>query len=548
MSPETAQRPRASRPRSSLLPLLAMSALLVYLAMNSLMVGEVIHGFPERGVVKSLVYVAWILGGFISLSAVFLTARLPMVLVIAAVCCVSAATNYSYALIAERDITSDLMEWMAHEVGQLQHAWIEFMPQIAYGTLKAIVLLALLLAIRTAILRRRLLPARLVDSRRWRMAAFALFLSFHVGTMLLQPSYAVAETNIYVFGIPSTLAEAPKPRSVAAPPHPPRAQKIVFVIDESVGYNVYSEVVAPKLANNAVMDFGETSSIATCSAQSNALLRWGIEKPSLGHEGYDPRTNPTIWGYAKSAGFRTTLIDGQSRGTIQNFVTSGELALIDEFIGAEGGIDTDHRIAAMLRERIQRPGRELIYVVKRGAHFPYEQNYPTDTLPSDAPKKARYAAAVAYSTAGFFADLTKGLRMDDLLLIYTSDHGQNLASRAAHCSGEHNPAEYSTPLVVLSEAKEIRGLLAGAPQRMKDRTSHLNAFSTLLYGLGYEQNWIEATYGPTLAGPPSPYVALAWHLPYPSRRKATVEFSETTHFPGRVDATAQTPAAVRSSE
>jgi hypothetical protein len=519
-----------------LLGVLAFCALLVYLAMNSLMVGEVVGGYSSRGFAKSLVYAVWIAGGFVTLSAVLLTARVPVLVAVLIVCCISLGTNYAYSLIAERDITSDLMEWMAHEVSQLQHAWLEFTPQILYGTARAVGLLALLLVIRAVIHRRRLLASHLLYARRSRAIALAAFLAFHIGTMLLQPSYAVAETNVFVFGAPAMMVEAPKPRTAAAPPNRPRAQKIVFVIDESVGSKVFAQVVAPTLAGVPALNFGETASIATCSAPSNALLRWGLERPLLGRSGYDPRTNPTIWGYAKAAGFRTMLIDGQSKGTIQNFVTSGELALIDEFVGADTGIDTDARIARLLRDRLARPGPELIYVVKRGAHFPYEANYPAGTVAPDATRQARYAAAVAYSTAGFFADLTQSLPLADLFLIYTSDHGQNLESRAVHCSAEHHPDEYSTPLLAVTGAPQMLDLLRGSRERMTNRTSHLNIFPTLLYALGYEQQWVEATYGATLAGPPSPYVTLAWHLPYPSRRTPVVEFTHTDHFPGRLTA------------
>ena len=44
--------------------------------------------------------------------------------------------------------------------------------------------------------------------------------------------------------------------------------------------------------------------------------------------------------------------------------------------------------------------------------------------------------------------------------------------------------------------------------------------------MGYEGSWVESHYGSTLAGPPGPRIRLASHLPFPTRRRPIVEFSE----------------------
>ena len=538
-----------SRPTNSsrgLLIVLGMAALVAYLLMNHLMVSEVAGRFFTRELYKSIVYVSWIVCAFLVFSAALLTLRRTGLALLLLVSCVSATTNYVYATVGQQDITPDLMEWMAHETTQLPNAWAEFRPEIVTATAMAIGALAVLLVIRAVIRRKRLLRASLLAHPGARTLAIGSFLGFHGAAMLIQPSYTVAETNVLVFGIPTYfLSEAPRPNDVSVHPEvPARAQKILLVVDESVGHDIYADVVAPAVRQLPVIDYGEAASVANCSAVSNALLRWGLERSRVGEAGYDPRTNPTIWGLAKAAGFRTTLIDGQSKGTIQNFLSTGELALIDEFVPAADGLLTDHRIAEILGERLSRPGRELIYVVKRGAHFPYETNYPEGTVPPGAPKASQYAAAITYTTAGFFERLQKRLPLSELLLVYTSDHGQNLSSRATHCSAERHPDEYSVPLTVLTEVPSFKALLLDAAPEMRNRASHLNIFPTLLYGLGYARDWIEATYGPTLAGPAAGYTTLTWHLPYPTRRKDTVDFEITAHFPGLGSQHAQDATAV----
>jgi glucan phosphoethanolaminetransferase (alkaline phosphatase superfamily) len=525
---------RSGNNSQKLLFFLAIAALIAYLIMNHLMLREVIENFFTREVYKSAVYLAWITCAFVVFSAALLTLRRTGLALLLLVSSVSVATNYVYTVVAQRSITPDLMEWMAHETAQLPNAWAEFRPEILAATAMAIGVLAVLLLIRAVVRRKSLVRADLLADPRARALAIGSFLGFHGAAMLIQPSYTVAETNVLVFGLPPLFSQAPQPGEVfVRPAAPARARKILLVVDESVGHGVYADVVAPAVRHLPVIDYGEAASVANCSAATNALLRWGLERPRVGKAGYDPRTNPTIWGLAKAAGFRTTLIDGQSQGAIQNFLSTGELALIDEFVPAGGELDTDHRIAAMLNERLDRPGRDLIYVVKRGAHFPYEMNYPEGTVPPDTSKAGRYAAAVAYSTGVFFELLKKKLASSDILLIYTSDHGQNLNARSTHCNTERHPDEYSVPLMVLTDVESLKGPLLEAAPEMRNRASHLNIFPTLLYGLGYAREWIEATYGPTLAGPAMEYTTLAWHLPYPTKRKDTVDFEITPHFPGR---------------
>src|SRR5581483_3258540 len=166
--------------------------------------------------------------------------------------------------------------------------------------------------------------------KRVQSAALAAFLAFQVAGALLQPPNTMAETNLYVFGVPALLATSPDLRPVSvAPTHRPLAEKVLLVVDESVTYEAYRRNIAPLLKGLAAIDFGEAASVANCSAPSNALLRWGIERNRLGDDTYDPRTNPSIWGYARKAGFRTVLIDGQSNGAMQNYLSPKEAALID---------------------------------------------------------------------------------------------------------------------------------------------------------------------------------------------------------------------------
>jgi hypothetical protein len=314
-------------------------------------------------------------------------------------------------------------------------------------------------------------------------------------------------------------------------------EKVVLVVDESVSFESFRRLVAPRLTKFPRKDFGEAAATANCSASSNALLRWGVERQRVHAGDYDPRTNPTIWGYARAAGFHTVLIDGQSTGEIQNYISPKEFELIDEFVPAKHEEGTDLDIARALNARLAAPGKEFIYIVKRGAHFPYAMDYPRNRLPDSAPTLRKYDAAVDFATGGFFDALSRGLPFGKLLMIYTSDHGQDLARRPAHCNADPGPDEYSVPLVVISAAPEATARLATA--ELSDHASHLNIFPTILEAFGYAPEWVTATYGPSLEGPRSDYLTYvhrAWQPQTRLRERHTVRpnaFAESTGFPRR---------------
>jgi hypothetical protein len=538
---EVVGRWRARLTPGVLLAAAAVAGLPIYLAMNHLMVREVAGQLLERGLPRSMVYASWMGAGYLVLFALAITARRAVLMISFPLFLLSVAANYAYAGVFKRaelqHLTPEVVEWMAQEVGQVPQAWAEYGGEFVAGLVKAAVPLFALLVLRALVHRHPSFQAGILGAPRARALAAAAFLSLHGLALLLQPSYSMAETNTLVFGLPCLLSSAPQAGKVTVEPaNHPLAEKILLVVDESITYDAFRTIIAPRLGALPVVEFGEAASIATCSATSNALLRWGVEWPLTGRAGYDPRSSPMLWGYAKAAGFRTVLIDGQSKGSLQNFIGINERALIDEFVAAEAGLDTDSAVAAALNQRLRRPGPELILVTKRGAHFPYELAYPAGTVAPDASKAVRYAAAVAYSTSAFFGLLSKDLDLSQVFLIYTSDHGQVLDGGATHCSATPRPEEYTVPIAALTGAPALQAWLQAGAGQMHDHASHSNIYATLLYAMGYQLEWVEGRYGRTLAGPPSPYHTLSGYLPFPTRRMPVVEFSGSVGFPRRESA------------
>ncbi|HEX2829586.1 MAG TPA: sulfatase-like hydrolase/transferase [Burkholderiales bacterium] len=497
--------PRPTRPRRSLAIALVIAALAAYLVMNWTIVVDVATN-ATRPPAKTALYTAWIACGFVTFAAFTIAARAWLLWALLACAFVSLTVNYAYLSIMREALTVDVIEWLPHEIGQLGNVSIEHGAKILPATARAAALIAVFVVLRWLARRSGGVAERLATHRRASPLATLALLGFTAAGMVLQPPSSVAESNLYAFGIPALYARAPDPRPLDA--RPVRAspfRKIVVIVDESVTREAYERLVARRTQGLPVADFGEAASTTNCSAPSNALLRWGVRREEAAHADYDPRTNPMIWAYARAAGFATVLIDGQSTGGKQNYLNPKELELIEEFVPAERDAQTDIAIADILNKRLKSPRPAFIYVVKKGAHFPYEMNYPPDAVRANASRAEKYAAAVSHTTGKFFERLSRGLPFDRILLVYTSDHGQDLTKRATHCNGDPAAEEYSVPLLAITGDRKGAGFRSS--ETLFDHASHLNIFPTVLISLGYDEHWVAATYGPSLAGPPSPYLS-----------------------------------------
>lgn len=519
-------------PSRGLAAALVLVGFAVYLAMNHPALWNVYRHLAERGLRRSAVLLGYLAAGYVVFLALLLSMRRAGAAVLLVAVAVSVFVNFVHSLIFHGWVLSgEMVEWLLAEYRQAPKFWIEFRPELAAALALTLLAVAALLLVRLAIRR----APRLAGLGRGPMVLVPAlaFLAFQALPILRPVPFAVAESSLYAYGIQALLASSPEPRSpMVRPERAPLVDKIVLVVDESVTHSSYRSIIAPDLVGLPGLDYGEAASIANCSSQTNALLRWGVEKPAVGRAGYDPRATPHLWGYARAAGMRTTLVDGQSWGFPQNYLFPGELRQLDEFVPALQGPETDRALAALLNQRLRRPGRELVYAVKRGAHFPFPQACAPGVVPPRAPKPVQHAAAVACSADRFFELLARGVDFSRVLLVYTSDHGQDFENtRATHCNPRPRAVEYSVPLVVLTRAGSLEGPLRAGLPAMRGRASHANIFPTLLHAMGYPRAWTETLYGPTLAGPPAGYLTLRGS-PFPSRRDGIVPFSNGSAFPG----------------
>ncbi|WP_298609946.1 sulfatase-like hydrolase/transferase [uncultured Thiothrix sp.] len=307
-------------------------------------------------------------------------------------------------------------------------------------------------------------------------------------------------------------------------------QTIVWVIDESIsgnylGVNAYPKNTTPFLSSlqfsKDMQNYGVVNSVSNCSNTSNLFLRIGLTSKIQQDFKTAQHNLPTIFQYAKRAGFETYLMDGQmAPGEVQNHLTGYDLKSIDHYIGYPRSIypkDRDSEILKSLATLMKgNKQKRFIVAVKWGAHWPYPLAYPqenaqfqpaaTDSFTEMTVDNKEiiinaYLNAIEHSVDRFLKQLISQQRPDNSVIFYTSDHGQSLFthdnSALTHCHFNTNPAalpldEFKVPLMVFA---------AQAKKHFPKHTNRLYAqeqiFSSTLKLFGYDSKIFNA-YGPTL--------------------------------------------------
>lgn len=408
----------------------------------------------------------------------------------------SILVNLVYGQMLADVIDPGKLAWLAAEARQGGNAAAEFTLPFVLAGLQAAAAIALFVSARWALRRSGCIPSHPFAS----LAGIALLLL----PSLVAVSPLAAERNVYSAAVALALAEPPpqrppvalEPQLAGAPRH------IVWLVDESVAYAPFASLIAPRLNRFGPIDFGAAASLSHCSAPSNLALRSGVDVRRAGPQ-MDLRTTPSIWGYARKAGYRTILIDGQTAGAPQNLLLPPERALIDELRSAAGGIDTDREIARALNRQLRSESRTFTYAVLRGVHFRYRDHYPPGAIPADSPTRLHYETALAHSKDGFFEVLLDGVERENVAIVYTSDHGQNLTEGAMpHCSPEAAADEFLVPLLAFLPER------LAAPYTKARRAGHAASqiFPATLIWMGYGAPAVQQRYDNDLAEPTARYV------------------------------------------
>jgi hypothetical protein len=305
---------------------------------------------------------------------------------------------------------------------------------------------------------------------------------------------------------------------------PAAVKHIVLIIDESVAgdfidLNVPRQVT-PFLASSesGVINFGLAVSATNCSIASNAVLRLGANPDRLGQPDSSITNNPSIWKYATAAGFETNYINVQSDLMLKlYYINSVELSLIDHMRKISRDVPPPNRdfvALEYLEEILSRDEPQFVLINKRGVYQPYYPGYPeeaaifTPELRSGQVHTDRnvlfntYKNSIRWSVDRFFEELFRRTGPKDFVIIYTSDHGQNLLDdgrATTHCRRVgQNLFEAVVPLLAWTDNEGLRGRLEQAARKNMNRASHFQVFPSVLLLMGYDLNGIRQRYFETL--------------------------------------------------
>ena len=317
-----------------------------------------------------------------------------------------------------------------------------------------------------------------------------------------------------------------------------RPADIVLIIDESVrgdyldigGGNIRSGLLSTtEQPLPGVYNFGRAASAANCSAGTNITLRYGGTRANYLRY---IATKPTIWSYAKEAGYHTVYMDAQlTDGRLQNSMTKRDLQKIDEFIQFDHTpvVDRDEEIAKLIVQRTHNDTPEFIVANKIGAHFPVNDKYPDSYMiykPASPRGRLANVAAVSGSTGAARWDLYKnayrntllwsvghfmdtilgGANLSNAVIFYTSDHGQNFhedgsPGYATHCSQDPPPSEGTVAIAMMTKVPDVAKEAATWSRDNYGATSHFDIFPTLLDLMNYDTDEVRLVYGPSLFEP-----------------------------------------------
>jgi glucan phosphoethanolaminetransferase (alkaline phosphatase superfamily) len=268
---------------------------------------------------------------------------------------------------------------------------------------------------------------------------------------------------------------APKPSTERTP------DLIVLIIDESVTYEALrsygSTISRPGEMSSALhvpVLLYKAHAAGNHSAIANYVLRLGLDRSAYPDNVGETLAAPTIFSYAKAAGYTTVLYDAQAEDNqLQNLMSQFDLTNIDTFSTAGAATKRYLRDAeALNRLKPLLTGaspehKVMAVIVKHGVHFPYVNSVP-DRIAAALPSACRssdttfsssnqqcnriqYEAALKYSVDGFMDMLFKLVQGKDFAIVYTADHGQNIYSRHAfpHGSLENvSECEISVPILL----------------------------------------------------------------------------------------------------
>lgn len=303
------------------------------------------------------------------------------------------------------------------------------------------------------------------------------------------------------------------------------ADVIILLVDESVGseflgINGASRNTTPYLSSisDQYVNLGRASSGANHSVASNMIFQGMLRADQLPDMEQRSLREANIFRYAQRAGYHTAYIDAQSdpRGYI-NYMRSADAQTIDTWYRVNDHNpdinvhERDNHTIGVIRGLIKENKKLFVYVLKQGAHAPFEPYYPleerifTPTMPSNSLVSSStqevhnsYANAIRWGVDKFFENLLPTIDWSRTTVIYTSDHGQSVED-GGRGVGTHGKVtsppitQASVPLLVFGKTAEAR--LRIHSNNIREKASHFQIVPSLLIAMGYPEDQVVPRFG-----------------------------------------------------
>jgi len=296
-----------------------------------------------------------------------------------------------------------------------------------------------------------------------------------------------------------------------------KVDKVLLIVDESIrgdllGINNSQTPSTPFLnkfaeQNKNFINLGVASSGGSYSVLSNAFMFLG--KPSNNNE--DPFSfRPSVFQYCKKAGVTTVRIDSNMRSATNFVFKQHDLLYTDRYLHVTKALaktknkwDLDRKAIPFISKSLKNNERVLVYFTKEGAHFPQIKAMPpgyTETRKElrhiKNVKMREYLAAVNWCADGFISMLIEELKDHNVLVIYTSDHGTSVVKKR-HRRGGVIKEQVSVPFLLIpfgEQATNFVNMHRTYLKGLKNKASHFQIFSSILYLIGYEHKYITQHY------------------------------------------------------
>ncbi|WP_261843383.1 phosphoethanolamine transferase [Aliamphritea ceti] len=283
----------------------------------------------------------------------------------------------------------------------------------------------------------------------------------------------------------------------------PDVPNIVYVVGESLardhmGVYGYERDTTPRL--QALVDTGEAMTYNNAVSIGTRTLS-SVPYMLTGLQGIDPYglvySVPTIFNYAKAAGYQTALItaqDFQWRNVDQIFVDqdmdffqegtafSSEISVS---IGADDMKVLNEGIIPYLQQAKAFDKPYMLVTQMNGSHYPYNEHSPLSAkkfLPEKEPNgQNAYDNTVVY-TDMYLAKLVEAVRQDDpdAWVFYSTDHGQGVAGDETRFNGGYELPTIFNAMLVFPPQSALNILAVNADRPV----SQADIFATVLGLMG----------------------------------------------------------------